>query len=127
MFYKLFILKKAAAGCTERFLLLAVLILVVGALLTLMVWSFKRQSPKEPEADERDKLIYNRAAMVFLISAWIVLPVVGVIPQLILGYNGCVPAWSLPLINFGALVILMMIYSAAVLAQYFFRSGDGNK
>jgi uncharacterized Tic20 family protein len=94
---------------------------------SLIVWSLKRQSPREVETDERDKLITNRAAMATFISAWIVLPAVSVIPQTIFGDDGCIPAWSLPLIIFGALLILMMIHSTAVLAQYFFRSGDGDK
>ena len=116
MFFQFFVLKKQCpVGFAGRLLLLAVLILVIG---TLIVWTLKRQSPREVEADERDKLIDNRAAMVFLASAWIVVPAVSVIPRLILGNDGCIPAWSLPLINIGALVIVMMIYSAAVLIQY---------
>ena len=83
-FYKLFILKETATDL-ERFLLLAVVILVLGTLLALLVWTLKRQSPREIEADERDKQITNKAAMVSLISACILLPIVSVIPRLILG------------------------------------------
>ena len=126
-FYKLFILKETTTGLERFLLLLAVLILVVGTLLGLLVWPLRRQSPREVEADERDKQIMNKAAMVSLISAGIVFPVVSVIPRLIVGDNGCVPAWSLPLIIFGALLIPGTIYWIAVLAQYFFRRGDGNK
>ena len=122
--FQFFVLKKAPEGFTGRFLPLAVLILVGG---TLLVWMLKQQSPREVKEDERDKLIANRAAMVFLLSAWIVFPVVSVIPRFVVGDNGCVPAWSLPLIIVGALLILTMIHSTAVLAQYFFRRGDGNK
>ena len=125
-FYKLFILKETATDL-ERFLLLAVVILVLGTLLALLVWTLKRQSPREIEADERDKQITNKAAMVSLISACILLPIVSVIPRLIVGDNGCVPAWSLPFIIFGALLIPGTIYQIAVLAQYFFRRGDGDK
>lgn len=125
-FYKLFILKERSTDL-ERFLLLAVFILVLGILLALLVWMFKGQSPREPEADERDKLIKARAAMTAFIAACFILPVVSVIPRLIVGDNGCVPAWSLPFIIFGALLIPGTIYWIAVLAQYFFRSGDGNK
>jgi len=125
-FYKLFILKETCTDL-ERFLLLAVFILVMGIHLTLLVWTFKRQSPREPEADERDKQIKNKAAKVSLISACISLPIASVIPRLIVGDNGCVPAWSLPFIIFGALLIPGTIYWIAVLAQYFFRRGDGEK
>ena len=124
VFFQFFVLKKQCpVGFAGRLLLLAVLFLVIG---TLIVWTFKRQSPREVEADERDKLIDNRAAMAAFISAWIVFPAVSVIPRLILGDNGCVPAWSLPLINIGALVIVMMIYSAAVLIQYGWRAKEKN-
>jgi hypothetical protein len=119
VFFQLFVLKKTP-GFAGRFLPLAVLILVGG---TLLVWTFKRQSPREVGADERDKLIDNRAAMAAFVSAYIVLPLVSVIPRLVLGDEGCIPAWLLPLINFGALVIIMMVYSAAVLIQY----GKGSK
>jgi predicted ABC-type exoprotein transport system permease subunit len=122
--FRVFVLKKASAGFAVGFLLLAVLILLEGSLL---IWSFKRQSSKEPEADERDKLITNRAAMAAFISGWIALPIVSVIPRFILGDNGCIPAWSLPLINFAALIIIMMVYSIAILIQYGRGGKNGGK
>ena len=125
-FYKLFILKETATDL-ERFLLLTIVILVLGTVLALLVWTLKRQSPREPMADERDKQITNKAAMVTLISACFILPIVSVIPRLIVGDNGCIPAWSLPFIIFGALLIPGTIYWIAILAQYFFRRGDGDK
>jgi hypothetical protein len=121
MFYQLFVLKKTPVGFAGRFLPLAVLILVGG---TLLVWTFKRQSPREVKADERDKLIDNRAAMAAFISALIVFLAISGIPRLVLGDDGCIPAWSLPLINFGAFIIVTMIYFAAILVQYV--SGRGN-
>lgn len=120
VFFRLFVLKKAPESFAGRFLPLAILILISG---TLLVWTLKRQSPKEVKADERDKLIDHRAATAFLASSLIVIPAVSVIPRLVLGDNGCIPAWSLPLINYGAIVILAMIYFAAVLVQY----GRGGK
>jgi hypothetical protein len=123
VFFQLFVLKKTPGSLAGRFLPLAVLILLGGSLL---VWSLKRQSPREVKADERDKLIDNRAAMAAFISAWIVFPTVSVIPRLVLGDNGCIPAWSLPLINFGALIIIMIIYSIAILIQYGWRNKGEN-
>ncbi|MBN2018828.1 MAG: DUF2178 domain-containing protein [Sedimentisphaerales bacterium] len=115
MFFQLFILKKAPESFAGRFLPLAILILTAGALL---VWTLKRQSPREVKADERDKLIDNRAAGAAFISALIVFLAVSGIPRFVLGDNGCVPAWSLPLINLGAFTIVAMIYFAAILIQY---------
>jgi hypothetical protein len=120
--FRLFVLKKAPESFAGRFLPLAILILISG---TLLVWTLKRQSPKEVASDERDKLIDSRAAFVAFISALFVFLIAGVIPRLVLGDNGCVPAWSLPLINFGAFVILTMIYFAAILVQYFSGRGNG--
>jgi uncharacterized membrane protein len=114
VFFQLFVLKKTP-GFAGRFLPLAVLILVGG---TLFIWVLKRQSPKEPGADERDKLIDNRAAMAAFVSALIVFLAISGIPRLVLGDDGCIPAWSLPLINFGAFIIVTMIYFAAILIQY---------
>ena len=103
------------------------LVVLFAAMFLFLVWIRKRQSPREVNADERDKLITNRAAMAAFISAWLVLPAFSVIPRFILGEDSYIPAWSLPLINLGALLIIMMVYSAAILIQYFYRSGDGNK
>jgi hypothetical protein len=115
VFFQFFVLKKTPEGFAGRFLPPAVLILLGGSLL---VWALKRQSPGEVEADERDKLITNRAAMAAFVSAWIVLPAVSVIPRFILGDDSCIPAWSLPLINIGVLLIVTVVYSAAILVQY---------
>jgi hypothetical protein len=121
--FQFFVLKKAPEDFLSYFLTV-VLILLGGVML---VWALRRQSPAEVETDERDKLIAGRAAMVFLVSAWIVFPVASVIPRFILGANGCIPAWSLPLINVGALIIIMMVYSIAVLVQYGRGGKDGGK
>jgi uncharacterized membrane protein len=121
MFFLVFVLK---SGFAVRLLPLAVLVLVGG---TLLVWTFKRQSPREVKEDERDKLIDNRAAMAAFISALIVFLAVSGIPRLVLGDNGCIPAWSLPLINFGAFIIVMMIYFAAILVQYISGRGNGKR
>ena len=124
VFFRLFVLKKAPESFAGRFLPLAILILISG---TLLVWTLKRQSPKEVKVDERDKLIDYRAAFVAFISALFVFPIAGVIPRLVLGDNGCIPAWSLPLINFGAFIIVTMIYFAAILVQYISGRGNGKR
>ena len=121
VFFRLFVLKNTPDTFVGRFLPLAILILTSGALL---IWTLKRQSSGEVSADERDKLIDNKAGFAAFISALFVFPIAAVIPRLILGENGCVPAWLLPLINFGAFIILTMIYFVAILLQY--TSGRGN-
>jgi uncharacterized Tic20 family protein len=121
--FRLFIVKKTPEGAAGWLLPL----ILVAILIPLLVWVLKRQSPKEPEADERDKLITNRAAMAAFISAWVILPIVSVLPRFVLGDNGCILAWSLPLFGMGVLLIVSMVYSAAVLVQYISWRGHGDK
>jgi hypothetical protein len=120
---ELFVLKKMPEGFVTRY---GPVVILFAAMFSFLVWILKRQSPKEVGSDERDELITNRAAMAAFVSAWVVLPAVSVIPRFILGEEGCIPAWSLPLINFGALIIVMTVYSAAILVQYGWR-GKGEK
>jgi hypothetical protein len=118
-----FIFKKTPGGFVSRY---GPLIILFAVIFSFLVWILKRQSPKEVGSDERDELITNRAAMAAFISIWIVLPVISVIPRFILGDDGCIPAWSLPLITLFALPIVIMVYSAAILVQYIHgRDKDG--
>jgi hypothetical protein len=119
-----FVLKKMPEGFVARY---GPLVVLFAAMFLFLAWILRRQSPKEVDADERDKLITNRAAMTAFVSAWIVLPAVSVIPRFILGEDGCIPAWLLPLINFSSLLIVMTIYSVAILVQYVSGRGNGNR
>jgi hypothetical protein len=118
------VFKKMPEGFVPRY---GPLIVLFAVIFSFLAWILKRQSPREVGSDERDELITNRAAMAAFISTWIVLPVISVIPQLILGQEGCVPAWSLPLIIFFALPVVLMVYSAAILVQYICGRNNGNK
>lgn len=114
--FQFFVLEQTPESFAGRFL--PPIILVVAGFL-LLVWVLRhRPRQEEVKTDESDTLIANKAAMVALVAAWVVFPAVGVIPRIILGDDGCIPAWSLPLINVGALVIVMMAYLMAVLVQY---------
>jgi amino acid transporter len=78
----------------------------------------KKQSPKEVDADERDNLIKRRAVLASFVSVWILLFAASEIPQLIVGREGFVPAWLLPIINLGVLFGAMLVYCTAVIVQY---------
>ena len=121
--FRLFVTKKPYESSSGWILSL----IIVAIIIPLLIWVLKRQNPKEPEADERDKQITNRAAMAAFISAWIILPIVSVIPQFVFGNNCCIPAWSFPLIGMGVLAIVSIVYSATVLVQYISWRGDGDK
>jgi len=78
----------------------------------------KRQSPAEPEADERDKTIMKNAVLVSFVSTWLLLAAATLIPALILGEAGSLPVFLLPFINFGVFALAGVVYFGAVLVQY---------
>ncbi len=90
--------------------------------VTLIGWWIvllrKRQSPAEPEADERDALIMKRAAQIAFVATWILLVVVTLVLALVLGQTGAVPVYVLTFIHFGLFVVAMLVYFAVVLVLY---------
>jgi hypothetical protein len=98
---------------------IAVLLLVFGAQFAWWIFLLrKRQSPAEPEADERDKAIMRNAILTSFISTWLLLEVATLLPALLLGQAGCLPVFLLPFINFGVLLTAGLIYFVAILVQY---------
>jgi hypothetical protein len=98
---------------------LAVLLLVFA--VQFGWWLFllrKKQSPAEPEADERDKTIMRNAILASFVSTWILLAVATLLPMLVLGPIGSLPVFLLPSINMGVFFVAGLIYFAAVLVQY---------
>ena len=83
----------------------------------------KKQSPAEPNSDERDELIKKRAARISLISAWLLLATATIIAARILGQDGSIPVYLLSLINVSVFLMALLIYSVAILIQY----GRGTK
>ena len=124
IFFNIAILKKMPEGLLDRSWPLIVFFVLIG---WVFVWMRRRQSPKEVDADEHDELIKKRAAMVGFVSVSVVLLVASVIPLFILGEDGCVPAWTLPLVNLGVLLIAGTIHSAAILVQYGWGGKNGGK
>jgi len=86
----------------------------------------RRQSPAEVDSDERDNLIKKRAVIVSFVSVWILLFAASIIPRFIVGEKGTIAVWLLPIINLGVLLIVMLVYSVAVLVHYG-REGKGEK
>ena len=99
-------------------LALAGLTLFVGLAFALA----RRQSRAEPESDERDKAIMKNAALVGLITGWLVLALAVLILGATLGQTGTVPLYMLTLLLFGVFFFVTVpIYAVGTLAQY--RSG----
>lgn len=93
---------------------LSAVILVSIILLSLR----KKQSPNEPDSDERDKQIYHRAVLVAFFSAIPIFLLASAAPPLFVGIDGYVPVWSLPLVTLFLFSVVLIIYSVAILFQY---------
>ena len=78
---------------------------------------FKRK-PSGVDFDERDSAVKKNAVLVAFIGLWIVLFAAGLVPAFIAGDEGSIPTCLLPIINLGVFLIIMLIYSVAVLLQY---------
>lgn len=78
---------------------------------------FKRK-PSNVDFDERDSAVKKNAVLVAFVGLWIVLFVAGVVPSFVAGDEGSIPTCLLPIINLGVFLIIMLIYSVAVLLQY---------
>jgi hypothetical protein len=100
-------------------IVVAVLLLVFAAQFGWwMLLLRKKQSPAEPEADERDKGIMRNAVLISFVSTWLLLAVATLLPMLLLGAAGSLPVFLLPLINMGVFSLAVLVYFAAVLLQY---------
>jgi len=87
----------------------------------------RKQSPKEVDSDERDKLIQSRAVLIGFVSVWILLAAVSIILWLILGLDGAIPVWFLTIINLCVFSVVALIFQIAVLVQYGRPSKDSER
>ncbi len=78
----------------------------------------KKQSPTEPEADERDKAIMKNAVLASFVATWLLLAAVTITLALMLGEAGSVPVYILTFINLGMLAGAGIVYTVAILVQY---------
>jgi hypothetical protein len=77
-----------------------------------------KQSPVEPQADERDKTIMKNAVLVGFVATWLLLAAVTLVLALLLGEAGTVPVYLLTFINWGVFVGTGIVYTIAILVQY---------
>lgn len=122
-FFKIFVLKKFPLRF-EAFLAVGGFVLYV---VLLILFLRQKQSLVEVEADERDKLVIRRAAIASFVSVWILLAVVSVLPRLVVGIDGSIPVWVVPIMNLGVMFAAMLVYSVAVLVQYGWRGADAGQ
>jgi hypothetical protein len=87
----------------------------------------EKQSPAEPNSDERDELIKKRAVRISFISAWLLLASANLIAAMILGQDGSIPVYLLSLINVTVFLMALLIYSVVILFQYGWGGKDGGR
>ncbi len=115
---ELVVLGRLPEGFAMAWPLIAFWLLVVIVIISLR----KKQSPAEVDADERDNLIKSKAVLVSFVSVWILLYASSVIPWFVVGGEGSVPVFLLAFINVGILLVVMLVYSIAILVQYGWKS-----
>lgn len=87
-------------------------------LIAGVVFIRRKQSPNEPDADERDNDIKKNAVLASFVSVWVSLFLLNFIPVYIVGEAGAIAVSVLPIINTGIVFIAMLVYSIAILIQY---------
>ena len=118
-FISIFILKSWPSFFSRFWSMIAYFVFIAASIIFLR----KKQSPAEPDFDERDDLIKKRALLVSFVSVGILLAAACIIPRFILGDEGAIPVFALTFINLGIFMIAMLVYNVAVLVQY----GGGGK
>jgi hypothetical protein len=76
------------------------------------------RKPSYVDFDERDSAVKKNAVLVAFICLLILLFASGIVPSFVAGDTGSIPVCLLPIINLGVFLIIMLIYSVAVLLQY---------
>ena len=99
--------------CAYLFPLIFLLYIVAGIFFLL-----RKQSPNEPDYDERDNRIKQKAWMAAFISVGPLFLTASVIPQFFVGLDGTIPVWLLPIVTVSLFYPVMLVYSIAVLVQY---------
>ncbi len=115
-----------AAGATSiklvRIWLLVILFFMGISVVLLRI----KQSRAEVDFDERDIYIRKNAVLVSFASFCTLLFTASIIPSFVAGDEGFIPVCLLPIINFGVFLIVMLIYSVSILAQYNWRIKEKN-
>jgi hypothetical protein len=115
LFIRIFILKSLPQSLIGKLWPVLAFAALIGWWIVLLR---RRQSPIEPEADERDALIMKRAGQISFVTTWILLAAVTLVLGLALGQAGTVPVYVLTFIHFGLFAAAMLVYFAVVLVLY---------
>ena len=102
----------------------SVAIAAVSLIALGIFFCVRRQSPAEPEADERDKMIRAKAATISFAASWALLVTVAAVLGLTLGQMGSIPVYLLTVILFVVAEVSTLAYGVAILVQYGRGGGD---
>ena len=100
-----------------------ILVFLVGG----VVFVHWKRKPSNVNFDERDNLVRKNAVLVTFASLWILLFASSIVPSFVAGDEGSIQVCLLPIINIGVFIVVMLIYSVAVLVQYGRGGKDGEK
>lgn len=92
--------------------------LIILFIVASLFFIRRKQSPAEPDSDERDNNIKKNALTITFIALCISLFITGIIPAIVAGDQGLIPVCLLPVINLGVFLAAMFVYSASILIQY---------
>lgn len=84
----------------------------------LMFMPRKKQSPMEPDSDELDRMIQNRAVHISFISVWLLWPFALFLIMLKDGITGILSVTEALFIHLGVFIVCMMIYFLAKVILY---------
>jgi len=104
-----------ASGTTATGLALFWSLLILTYMIVPIFLLRRKQSRAEVVVDERDNSIRKNAVLASFISVWILLFVASIIPSYVVGQYGSIPVILLPIINFGMFLIILLVYSVAIL------------
>ena len=101
-----------------RRILFLILFPILVFLIAALVWSRRKQSPADPECDERDSQISRRAGMAALISLSFLIYVSDALMLIWTGTAGNILTALLPVIHFWIGLLTLSFYYAAMLVLY---------
>ena len=115
------------SGTTATGLALFWSLLILTYMIVPIFLLRRKQSHSEIVVDERDNCIRKNAVLASFISVWVLLFIASIIPSYVVGQYGSIPVILLPIINFGIFLIILLVYSVAILVQYGWGGKDGRK
>ncbi|MHC4772704.1 MAG: hypothetical protein ACYS8S_03830 [Planctomycetota bacterium] len=104
----------------------------IGVLCGIMAFVFiaflafvlrKKQSPAEPDTDERDQQISKKAVQIAFVAICLLMFFATALPMWLYGLDNSIPTVALPLINLAVFLAALTIYNAVVLILYKMEGG----